>query len=46
LTELPRLEKPAGAALTFWQHATAAIKTHGADGVNFIAGYDTQRAGS
>ena len=35
LTELPLLEKRAGAALTFWQHATEAIKEHGADGVNW-----------
>lgn len=35
LTELPFLEKRAGAALTFWQHATEAMKAHGADGVNW-----------
>lgn len=35
LTELPLLEKRAGAALTFWQHATEAMKAHGADGVNW-----------
>jgi len=35
LTELPLLEKRAGAALTFWQQATEAIKAHGADGVNW-----------
>lgn len=35
LTELPLLEKRAGAALTFWQHATEAIKEHGTDGVNW-----------
>ena len=35
LTELPLLEKRAGAALTFWQHATEAMKAHGAGGVNW-----------
>lgn len=35
LAELPRLEKRAGAALTFWQHATEAIKVRGVDGVNW-----------
>ena len=35
LTELPLLEKRAGAALTFWQHAAEAMKAHGADGVNW-----------
>lgn len=35
LAELPRLEKRAGAALTFWQHATEAIKVHGANGVDW-----------
>lgn len=35
LAELPRLEKRAGAARTFWQHATEAIQAHGADGVNW-----------
>jgi hypothetical protein len=35
LTELSLLEKGAGAALTFWQHATEALKEHGADGVNW-----------
>lgn len=35
LAELPRLEKRAGAALTFWQHATKAIKAHGSDGVDW-----------
>ena len=35
LTELPRLEKRAGAALTFWQDATEAIKAHGVDAVNW-----------
>jgi hypothetical protein len=35
LTELPLLEKRAGAALTFWQHATEAMKAHGADGVSW-----------
>ncbi len=35
LNELPLLEKRAGAALTFWQHATGAMKAHGADGVNW-----------
>ena len=35
LAELPRLEKRAGAALTFWQYATEAIKAHGSDGVDW-----------
>jgi hypothetical protein len=35
LAELPRLEKHAGAALTFWRHATEAIRAHGTDGVNW-----------
>lgn len=35
LIELTLLEKRAGAALTFWQHATEAMKAHGADGVNW-----------
>jgi hypothetical protein len=35
LTELPLLEKRAGAALTFWQYATEATKEHGTDGVNW-----------
>lgn len=35
LAELPRLEKRAGATLTFWQYATEAIKAHGADGVDW-----------
>lgn len=35
LAEMPRLEKRAGAALTFWHHATEAIKAHGVDGVNW-----------
>jgi len=35
LTELPLLEKRAGAALTFWQHAAEAMKAHGAGGVNW-----------
>lgn len=35
LAELPRLEKRAGMALTFWRHATEAIRAHGADGVNW-----------
>ena len=32
---LVNLEKRAGAALTFWQHATEAMKAHGTDGVNW-----------
>lgn len=32
---LVNLEKRAGVALTFWQHATEAMKAHGADGVNW-----------
>jgi hypothetical protein len=35
LTELPLLEKRAGAAFTFWQQATSAIETHGAGGVGW-----------
>ena len=34
LAELPRLEKRAGAALTFWPYAPEAIKPHGHDGEN------------
>lgn len=35
LAELPLLEKRTGAALTFWQYATEAIKAHGSDGVDW-----------
>lgn len=35
LAELPLLEKRAGAALTFWQCATEAIKALGSDGVDW-----------
>ncbi len=35
ITGLVNLEKRAGAALTFWQHATEAIKAHGSDGVDW-----------
>ena len=35
LADLPRLEKRAGAALTFWQHAAEAIKAHGANSVDW-----------
>lgn len=35
VAELPSLEKCAGAALTFWQHATEAIKSHEPYGVNW-----------
>lgn len=36
LAELPTLEKLAGAAHTFWRHATDAIKVHGASCVNWV----------
>lgn len=35
IASLANLAKCAGAAYTFWQHATAAIKAHGADGVHW-----------
>ena len=35
MTELPLLEKHAGVAFTFWQHATEAMKAHGAGGMNW-----------
>lgn len=35
INSLATLTNRAGAALTFWQHATAAIEAHGLDGVNW-----------
>lgn len=35
ITGLTNLENRTGAALTFWQHATEAIRAHGADVVNW-----------